>query len=155
LRTASLRQPRLITDEGRNAVTTGNNALMPVSTLIEQWHRRDGLATAAGRVFNFVYAPGGTPGEEALTGTNHRMGIVTNLFFWSNRYRQTLSIRLHGTGAQFSERSLRRGVPAADFVRARPDLRARTMPISTLPTAACRACRCISSQGPRQIAHAT
>jgi hypothetical protein len=108
-----------ITDGAGNAVTTGNN--VDAGLDIDGTNGIDpaGRATATGRVFNFPYAPGGTPGEEPPTGTNYRMGTVTNLFFWSNRYHDRLyQLGFTEQARNFQNDNFGRGGLAVDFVRA-------------------------------------
>ena len=108
-----------ITDGAGNADTTGNN--VDAGLDIDGTNGIDpaGRATATGRVFDFPYAPGGTPGEEPPTGTNYRMGIVTNLFFWSNRYHDRLyQLGFTEQARNFQNNNFGRGGLAADFVRA-------------------------------------
>jgi hypothetical protein len=108
-----------ITDGAGNAVTTGNNVDAGLDIDGANGIDPTGRATAAGRVFNFPYAPGGTPGEEPPTGTNYRMGIVTNLFFWSNRYHDRLyQLGFTEQARNFQNDNFGRGGLALDFVRA-------------------------------------
>ncbi|MFZ1218470.1 MAG: M36 family metallopeptidase, partial [Chthoniobacterales bacterium] len=108
-----------ITDGAGNAVTTGNNVDAGLDIDGTNGIDANGRATGAGRVFDFPYAPGGTPGEEPPTGTNYRMGIVTNLFFWSNRYHDRLyQLGFTEQARNFQNNNFGRGGLAADFVRA-------------------------------------
>jgi hypothetical protein len=108
-----------ITDGAGNAVTTGNNVDAGLDIDGTNGIDANGRATGTGRVFDFPYAPGGTPGEEPPTGTNYRMGIVTNLFFWSNRYHDRLyQLGFTEQARNFQNNNFGRGGLAADFVRA-------------------------------------
>jgi hypothetical protein len=108
-----------IPDGAGNAVTTGNNVDAGLDIDGTNGIDPNGRATGVGRVFDFPYAPGGTPGEEPPTGTNYRMGIVTNLFFWSNRYHDRLyELGFTEQARNFQNNNFGRGGLAADFVRA-------------------------------------
>jgi extracellular elastinolytic metalloproteinase len=108
-----------ITDGAGNAVTTGNNVDAGLDIDGTNGIDPNGRAIGTGRVFNFPYAPGGTPGEEPPTGTNYRMGIVTNLFFWSNRYHDRLyQYGFTEQARNFQNDNFGRGGLGADFVRA-------------------------------------
>jgi hypothetical protein len=76
--------------DGSNT-TTGNN--VDAGLDIDGTNGIDANGRAVGspyRVFNFNYTPGGVAGEEEPTGNNYRMGVVTNMFFWANRYHDKL-----------------------------------------------------------------
>jgi hypothetical protein len=108
-----------IPDGAGNAVTTGNNVDAGLDIDGSNGIDATGRATGVGRVFNFVYNPAGTPGEEAPTGTNYRMGVVTNLFFWSNRYHDRLyQYGFTEQARNFQNNNFGRGGLGADFVRA-------------------------------------
>src|SRR5262245_29705334 len=73
--------------------TTGNN--VDAGLDIDGIDGIDAAGRAVGnpsRVFDFPYnpSPGIPPPGEAPTLANYRMGAVTNLFFWSNRYHDRL-----------------------------------------------------------------
>src|SRR5262245_60704429 len=73
--------------------TTGNN--VDAGLDIDGIDGIDPAGRAVGnpsRVFDFPYnpSPGIPPPGEAPTLANYRMGAVTNLFFWSNRYHDRL-----------------------------------------------------------------
>lgn len=107
-----------IPDGAGNAVTTGNNVDAGLDIDGTNGIDAGGRATGTGRVFNFVYAPGGTPGEEAPTGANYRMGVVTNLFFWSNRYHDRLyQYGFTEPARNFQGNNFGRGGLANDYVR--------------------------------------
>jgi hypothetical protein len=76
--------------DGANT-TTGNNVDagldLDLTNGIDSAGRANGTPN---RIFNFAYIPGGNPGEQAPVGTNYRMGAVTNLFFWSNRFHDRM-----------------------------------------------------------------
>lgn|GEM_PF-6452156 len=89
------------TAPGFNATTTGNNVdagldiFSPdgIDSPSDATPHPDGHAVAAGRVFSFPYKPDGSTdptGSNDPTDTNYRMGVVTNLFFWTNRYHDRL-----------------------------------------------------------------
>jgi uncharacterized repeat protein (TIGR01451 family) len=72
-------------------LTTGNN--VDAGLDIDGVNGLDTGGRAVGspaRVFNFSYQPGGTPGEESPTSDDFRLGAVTNVFFWTNRYHDRL-----------------------------------------------------------------
>jgi hypothetical protein len=78
-----------ITDGGNT--TAGNNVDAGLDIDGVNGVDANGRATGSpNRVFNFTYNPGGTPNAEAPSGAAFRMGAVTNLFFWSNRYHDRL-----------------------------------------------------------------
>jgi hypothetical protein len=108
-----------ITDGAGNAVTTGNNVDAGIDIDGTNGIDANGRAIGVGRVFNFTYAPGGTPGEEAPTSSNYRMGTVTNLFFWSNRYHDRLyQLGFTEQARNFQTNNFGRGGLGNDFVRA-------------------------------------
>jgi hypothetical protein len=108
-----------IPDGAGNAVTTGNNVDAGLDLDATNGIDANGRATAVGRVFNFAYNPAGTPGEEAPTGTNYRMGVVTNLFFWSNRYHDRLyQYGFTEQARNFQTNNFGRGGLGSDAVRA-------------------------------------
>jgi hypothetical protein len=107
-----------IPDGAGNAVTTGNNVDAGLDIDGSNGIDANGRATGVGRVFNFVYAPAGTPSEEPPTGTSYRMGVVTNLFFWSNRYHDRLyQYGFTEQARNFQNNNFGRGGLGADFVR--------------------------------------
>jgi Tol biopolymer transport system component len=108
-----------IPDGSGNAVTTGNNVDAGLDVVSPSGIDPNGRAVGVGRVFNFTYAPGGTPGEEPPTGTDYRMGIVTNLFFWVNRYHDRLyQFGFTEQARNFQNNNFGRGGLESDFVRA-------------------------------------
>ncbi len=108
-----------IPDGAGNAVTTGNNVDAGLDIDGSNGVDPNGRAVATGRVFDFPYNPGGTPNEEPPTGTNYRMGIVTNLFFWSNRYHDILyQLGFTEQARNFQTNNFGRGGLGNDFVRA-------------------------------------
>jgi subtilisin-like proprotein convertase family protein len=102
--------------------TTGNNVDAGVD--IDGINGIDPSGRAVGapfRVFNFPYnpSPGIPPPGESPALDNYRMGAVTNLFFWSNRYHD----RLYGLGfseaaGNFQQNNFGRGGLGNDFVLA-------------------------------------
>ena len=149
--------------DGSN-VTTGNNVDAGLdidgTNGIDPSGRATGLCTGSSpacRNFTFTYnpPPGGT---DPPTGSDYRMGIVTDLFFWSNRYHD----RLYGFGfteaaRNFQNDNFGRGGLGGDYVRAEAqDSSGTTTPtFPHRPTAASPACRCTSSLGRTRTATAT
>jgi hypothetical protein len=73
------------------------------------------------RVFDFPYnpAPGIPPPGESPTLANYRAGIVTNLFFWTNRYHDLLyQLGFNEAARNFQQNNFGRGGLGNDFVRA-------------------------------------
>src|SRR5262245_2989110 len=73
------------------------------------------------RVFDFPYnpSPGIPPPGESPTLTNYRMGVVTNLFFWSNRYHDRLyELGFTEAARNFQQNNFGRGGLGNDFVLA-------------------------------------
>jgi len=73
------------------------------------------------RVFDFPYnpSPGIPPPGDAPTLANYRMGVVTNLFFWSNRYHDRLyELGFTEAARNFQQDNFGRGGLGNDFVRA-------------------------------------
>jgi len=77
-----------ITDGGNT--TSGNNADAGLDIDGVNGIDANGRATGTNRVFDFTYTPGGQTGGQAPTGAAYRNGVVTNLFFWSNRFHDRL-----------------------------------------------------------------
>ncbi|MDT7603397.1 MAG: extracellular elastinolytic metalloproteinase, partial [Acidobacteriota bacterium] len=82
----------------------------------------DGHAFATLRTFSFPYIPDGAAdptGSNNRTDANYRMGAVTNIFFWSNRYHDRLyDLGFTEAARNFQNDNFGRGGLAADFVRA-------------------------------------
>ncbi|HEX8180295.1 MAG TPA: M36 family metallopeptidase [Pyrinomonadaceae bacterium] len=82
-----------IPDGAGNAVTTGNNVDAGIDVTAPDGIDTGGRATGTGRVFSFPYIPDGAAdptGSNLPTDANYRAGVVTNLFFWTNRYHDRL-----------------------------------------------------------------
>jgi hypothetical protein len=105
--------------DGSNT-TTGNN--VDAGLDIDRTNGIDPNGRAVGsphRVFNFSYNPGGTPGEEAPTSNDYRMGVVTNMFFWSNRYHDRLyELGFTEAAGNFQNNNFNRGGVGNDAVMA-------------------------------------
>jgi hypothetical protein len=99
--------------------TTGNN--VDAGLDIESPDDIDANGRAVGtpfRTFNFAYnpPPGGT---DAPSGTNFRMGAVTNIFFWSNRYHDRLyQLGFTEAARNFQDDNFGRGGVGNDHVSA-------------------------------------
>jgi subtilisin-like proprotein convertase family protein len=102
--------------------TTGNN--VDAGLDIDGLNGIDPSGRAVGnpfRVFNFPYnpAPGIPPPGDAPMLDNYRMGAVTNLFFWSNRYHDRLyQLGFNEAAGNFQQDNFGRGGLGNDFVRA-------------------------------------
>ncbi|MFL6210657.1 MAG: M36 family metallopeptidase [Pyrinomonadaceae bacterium] len=111
-----------IPDGAGNAVTTGNNVDAGLDIVTPNGIDPTGRATATGRVFSFPYIPDGATdptGSSAPTDTNYRMGIVTNIFFWTNRYHDRLyDLGFTEAARNFQTDNFGRGGLGNDFVRA-------------------------------------
>ncbi|HEX8069200.1 MAG TPA: M36 family metallopeptidase [Pyrinomonadaceae bacterium] len=103
-----------ITDGGNT--TTGNNVDAGLDIDGTNGIDANGRATGSpNRVFNFAY----DPSTDAPSGTNYRMGAVTNLFFWSNRYHDLLyQLGFTEAARNFQTNNFGRGGLGNDFVRA-------------------------------------
>ncbi|HKP72434.1 MAG TPA: M36 family metallopeptidase, partial [Pyrinomonadaceae bacterium] len=78
---------------GPNPVTTGNNVDAGLDISAPNGIDTNGRAQATNRVFRFDYKPDGSAdptGSNNPTDAQFRMGAVTNLFFWTNRYNDVL-----------------------------------------------------------------
>lgn len=111
-----------IPDGAGNAVTTGNNVDAGLDVASPNGIDTGGRATATGRVFSFPYIPDGAAdptGSNLPSDTNYRMGVVTNLFFWSNRYHdQVYNYGFTEPARNFQTDNFGRGGLGNDFVRA-------------------------------------
>jgi subtilisin-like proprotein convertase family protein len=102
--------------------TTGNN--VDAGLDIDGIDGIDPSGRAVGapfRVFNFPYNPSpGIPAPgDAPALDNFRMGAVTNLFFWSNRYHDRLyQLGFNEAAGNFQQNNFSRGGLDNDFVRA-------------------------------------
>lgn len=111
-----------IPDGAGNAVTTGNNADAGLDVASPNGIDTGGRATATGRTFSFPYIPDGAAdptGSNTPSDTNYRMGIVTNLFFVTNRYHDLIyNFGFTEAARNFQTDNFGRGGLGNDFVRA-------------------------------------
>jgi hypothetical protein len=110
-----------IADGAGNVVTTGNNADAGLDIDGTNGIDAAGRATGTGRVLSFVYnpAPGIPAPGDAPTLTAYRNGIVTNIFFWTNRYHDILyQYGFTEAARNFQTNNYGRGGLGNDFVRA-------------------------------------
>jgi hypothetical protein len=110
-----------LADGAGNVTTTGNN--VDAGLDIDGTNGIDAgtRAVGAGRVLSFVYnpAPGIPAPGDAPTLTAYRNGIVTNIFFWTNRYHDRLSnLGFTEAARNFQTNNYGRGGTGNDFVRA-------------------------------------
>ncbi|HEX8422568.1 MAG TPA: M36 family metallopeptidase, partial [Pyrinomonadaceae bacterium] len=78
---------------GPNAPTTGNNVDAGIDRVAPNGIDTGGRATATNFVFRFDYRPDGSTdpvGSNNPLDPEFQKGAVTNLFFWSNRYHDSL-----------------------------------------------------------------
>ncbi|MEP7339020.1 MAG: M36 family metallopeptidase [Acidobacteriota bacterium] len=106
-----------ITDGGNT--TTGNNADAGLDIDGSNGIDAGGRATGSPlRVFDFSYNPPPL-GTDAPSLANYRMGVVTDLFFWSNRYHDQLyQYGFTEPAGNFQSNNFGRGGLGLDFVRA-------------------------------------
>jgi hypothetical protein len=111
-----------IPDGAGNAVTTGNNVDAGLDVSAPNGIDTGGRATATGRTFSFNYIPDGAAdptGSASPTDANYRMGVVTNIFFWSNRYHDLIyNYGFTEPSRNFQTDNFGRGGLGNDFVRA-------------------------------------
>jgi hypothetical protein len=111
-----------IADGAGNAVTTGNNVDAGLDRDGTNGIDPTGRATATGRTFSFPYIPDGATdpaGSNSTADTNYRMGVVTNIFFWSNRYHDLIyNFGFTEPARNFQTDNFGRGGLGNDFVRA-------------------------------------
>lgn len=111
-----------ITDGAGNAVTTGNNVDAGLDLTAPNGIDTNGRATATGRTFSFPYIPDGAAdptGSSSPTDATYRMGVVTNIFFWSNRYHDLIyNYGFTEPARNFQADNFGRGGVGNDFVRA-------------------------------------
>jgi Fungalysin metallopeptidase (M36)/FG-GAP-like repeat/FG-GAP repeat len=110
-----------LADGAGNVTTTGNN--VDAGLDIDGTNGIDAgtRAVGAGRVLSFVYnpAPGIPAPGDAPTGAAYRNGIVTNIFFWTNRYHDKLyNLGFTEAARNFQTNNFGRGGTGNDFVRA-------------------------------------
>lgn len=108
-----------------SCVTTGNN--VDAGLDIDDTNGIDPTGRATGSTGgpsptcrNFIFSYNPPPGgSDPPTGTDYRMGIVTDLFFWSNRYHDRLySLGFTESARNFQNDNFGRGGLGGDFVRA-------------------------------------
>src|SRR5262245_36068020 len=102
--------------------TTGNNVDAGLDIVAPNGIDVDGRAIGSPfRVFDFPYnpAPGIPPPGDAPTLADYRRGVVTQLFFWSNRYHDRLyELGFTEAARNFQQDNFGRGGLGNDFVRA-------------------------------------
>ena len=105
-----------ITDGGNT--TTGNNVDAGLDIDGSNGIDANGRAVGTNRVFDFNYNPPPL-GSDAPTGADYRKGIVTDLFFWSNRYHDLLyQYGFTEAARNFQGNNFGRGGQGNDYVRA-------------------------------------
>ena len=105
-----------ITDGGNT--TTGNNVDAGLDIDGTNGIDANGRATGVNRVFDFSYNPPPL-GSDAPTGAAYRNGIVTDLFFWSNRYHDWMyQYGFTEAARNFQNNNFGRGGLGGDYVRA-------------------------------------
>jgi hypothetical protein len=111
-----------IPDGAGNAITTGNNCDAGLDRDGVNGIDATGRATATGRTFSFPYIPDGATdptGSNLPTDANYRMGVVTNIFFWTNRYHDLMyNFGFTEAARNFQTNNFGRGGLGNDFVRA-------------------------------------
>jgi hypothetical protein len=111
-----------IPDGAGNAVTTGNNVDAGLDLGAPNGIDTGGRATGTGRTFSFPYIPDGAAdpaGSNSPADANYRMGIVTNIFFWTNRYHDLMyNFGFTEAARNFQTDNFSRGGLGNDFVRA-------------------------------------
>jgi hypothetical protein len=138
-------------------VTTGNNVDAGLDIAAPNGIDPGGRATGimggpspgCRNFINFGYNPP-PGGGDAPTGNNYRMGVVTNLFFWSNRYHDQLySFGFTEAARNFQFNNFGRGGLGNDAVLAEAqDFSGTNNANFSSPADARRdGCRCISSPG--------
>jgi hypothetical protein len=107
---------------GPNAPTTGNNADAGLDIAAPNGIDTGGRATATNFVFKFDYRPVGSTDPVGSTSTadaNYRFGVVTDLFFWTNRYHDSIyNYGFTEAARNFQQNNFGRGGLGNDFVRA-------------------------------------
>jgi hypothetical protein len=105
-----------ITDGGNT--TTGNNVDAGLDIDGTNGIDANGRAVGTDRVFAFSYNPPPL-GNDAPAGADYRKGIVTDLFFWSNRYHDLLyQYGFTEAARNFQGSNFGRGGAGNDYVRA-------------------------------------
>jgi hypothetical protein len=107
---------------GPSAPTTGNNVDAGLDIAAPNGIDAGGRATATNFVFRFDYRPDGSTdpvGSNNPADPAFRMGAVTNLFFWSNRYHdQVYHLGFTEAARNFQTDNFGRGGLGGDAVRA-------------------------------------
>jgi hypothetical protein len=107
---------------GPNAPTTGNNVDAGLDRVAPNGIDPAGRATATNFVFRFDYRPDGSAdptGSNDPLNAQFQMGAVTNLFFWSNRYHDSLyHLGFTEAARNFQQDNFGRGGLGNDRVRA-------------------------------------
>jgi subtilisin-like proprotein convertase family protein len=102
--------------------TTGNNVDAGLDIVAPNGIDTNGRAIGNPfRVFDFPYNPGPgiPPPGDAPTLADYRMGIVSHLFFWANRYHDRLyELGFTEAARNFQQNNFGRGGLGNDFVRA-------------------------------------
>lgn len=102
-----------ITDGG--TTTTGNNVDAGLDIVAPNGIDAGSRPVSATRDFTFAY----DPAVDSPTGAAYRNGVVTNLFFWSNRYHDRLyQVGFTEASRNFQTNNFGRGGLGNDFVRA-------------------------------------
>lgn len=107
---------------GPNAPTTGNNVDAGLDRVAPNGIDPAGRATATNFIFKFDYRPDGSTdpvGSNNPLDPQFQMGAVTNLFFWSNRYHDSLyHLGFTEAARNFQQDNFGRGGLGNDRVRA-------------------------------------
>lgn len=107
---------------GPNAPTTGNNVDAGLDVTGANGIDPGGRAVSTNYTFRFDYRPDGATdpvGSTSPTDPAFRMGAVTNLFFWSNRYHdQVYHLGFTEAARNFQTDNFGRGGLGGDAVRA-------------------------------------
>ena len=108
---------------GDTPPTTGNNVDAGLDIVAPNGIDPTGRAIATtGRVFDFPYSPDGSTdgsGSVSTSDASFRMGVVTNLFFWTNRYHDRLyELGFTEPARNFQTDNFARGGSGADHVLA-------------------------------------
>jgi uncharacterized repeat protein (TIGR01451 family) len=103
--------------------TTGNNVDAGLDLVAPNGIDVGGRPVSATRNFVFDFNPlpalPGAPGSSLVTDPNFRMGAVTNIFFWTNRFHDRLyELGFTESARNFQTNNFGRGGLGNDFVRA-------------------------------------
>ena len=110
-----------LADGAGNVTTTGNNVDAGLDVDGTNGIDAGSRAVGTGRVLSFVYnpAPGIPAPGDAPTAVAYRNGIVTNIFFWTNRYHDRVyNLGFTEAARNFQTNNFGRGGTGNDFVRA-------------------------------------